>query len=285
MDDALAALPSCTLSLRAEPVPATVRSPGALPADAPPRALPDEARLLRAALPLLDQVALGLWRRWGCRHELQELTAVGRAALVPLLRDYDAQRAPLEPYLAQRLAWAIRDSVRRDTHCRALTARASWGERSSEHEAALPDSQRGAGTEQPWRARWLACGALPRASVDPAELAADVGPGRSALAHDPEQTVSRKREAEQLWQAVASLPPCERALVEQHYRQEERFDLVAGQLGISKSWASRLHARALARLGHALGRAATQAPRRSRAVRYGRPALPGAAGAPAGSLR
>jgi len=37
-------------------------------------------------------------------------------------------------------------------------------------------------------------------------------------------------------------------LIRRHYLEGERFDHVAAELGLSKSWASRLHTRAIGRL-------------------------------------
>jgi RNA polymerase sigma factor FliA len=48
--------------------------------------------------------------------------------------------------------------------------------------------------------------------------------------------------------AIAQLPDEEAALVRRHYVEGERFDHVAQSLGLSKSWASRLHSRAMQRL-------------------------------------
>ena len=64
-------------------------------------------------------------------------------------------------------------------------------------------------------------------------------------APSPEEAVIRKAEAERLRQAVGQLPRRERTLLLRHYFQGDRFDHVAARLGISKSWASRLHRRAL----------------------------------------
>ena len=49
-------------------------------------------------------------------------------------------------------------------------------------------------------------------------------------------------------QALEDLPEDERTLVRRHYLEGERFDHVAASLGLSKSWGSRLHTRAIARL-------------------------------------
>jgi RNA polymerase sigma factor for flagellar operon FliA len=48
--------------------------------------------------------------------------------------------------------------------------------------------------------------------------------------------------------AIEDLPEEEATLVRRHYLGGERFDLVAKELGLSKSWASRLHTRAVKRL-------------------------------------
>jgi RNA polymerase sigma factor for flagellar operon FliA len=52
--------------------------------------------------------------------------------------------------------------------------------------------------------------------------------------------------------ALAKLPEQERRLVEGHYVHGRAFDEIAREMGLSKSWASRLHTRALDRLREAL---------------------------------
>lgn len=53
---------------------------------------------------------------------------------------------------------------------------------------------------------------------------------------------------------VATLPEQERAIVERHYFADEDLDEAAAAIGLSKSWGSRLHARALEAIGRALKR-------------------------------
>lgn len=54
--------------------------------------------------------------------------------------------------------------------------------------------------------------------------------------------------AQLVHESIASLPPRESELIRRHYLEGERFDHVAAELGLSKSWASRLHTRGLATL-------------------------------------
>ena len=51
---------------------------------------------------------------------------------------------------------------------------------------------------------------------------------------------------------VRDLPDRERALIDRHYFGGEPFDEIAKDIGISKSWASRLHAQAIQKLAAAL---------------------------------
>jgi RNA polymerase sigma factor for flagellar operon FliA len=52
--------------------------------------------------------------------------------------------------------------------------------------------------------------------------------------------------------ALAELPERERVLLRGHYFEGRSLELIAGELGISKSWASRLHTQALSELRQTL---------------------------------
>ena len=69
---------------------------------------------------------------------------------------------------------------------------------------------------------------------------------------DPEQAALRSEREWRLEFAIHSLPREEQILVREHYLEGQRFDVVAERLGLSKSWASRLHRRAIERLGKRL---------------------------------
>ena len=69
-----------------------------------------------------------------------------------------------------------------------------------------------------------------------------------ATEDDAEAALGRAELVELVKHAISELPPQEEALVRRHYLEGERFDHVAAELGLSKSWASRLHTRAIKRL-------------------------------------
>lgn len=76
----------------------------------------------------------------------------------------------------------------------------------------------------------------------------------TALSHEqsPEDAASGAEMRATIRRALDGLPPQEAELVRRHYLEGDRFDQVAAELGLSKSWASRLHARALSRLAKRL---------------------------------
>jgi RNA polymerase sigma factor for flagellar operon FliA len=53
---------------------------------------------------------------------------------------------------------------------------------------------------------------------------------------------------------LETLPQAERTLIERHYFGEETLDQAAASLGLSKSWGSRLHARAIEAIARELRR-------------------------------
>lgn len=65
----------------------------------------------------------------------------------------------------------------------------------------------------------------------------------------PEEEICRKDMAKKIRRALATLPEKERTVLEQHYFHDKRLGEVTGCLsGLSKSWVSRLHDRALGML-------------------------------------
>jgi RNA polymerase sigma factor for flagellar operon FliA len=68
----------------------------------------------------------------------------------------------------------------------------------------------------------------------------------------PEVALLKNESVERLLQALSALPPRERALIRGRYFEGRSLDALAGELGISKSWASRIHRRALESLRAAL---------------------------------
>jgi RNA polymerase sigma factor for flagellar operon FliA len=212
-------------------------------------------RRLRDASEVLDAVAKRIGRRLGNQIELDELKAFGRQSMLQIVSGYDPSRAAFNGYVAIKLKWAILDGVRRSTHGRALVARTQALMASERVGAALAANPEPPGPveEEVYQERLRSL-----LGVHAAALAVGLvtTAGDLAVVADeatsPEDRAARIQAAVALRGAVAELPERERTLIERHYFQGERFDSIAVELGISKSWASRLHAQAIVTLGRVL---------------------------------
>ncbi|HPH67934.1 MAG TPA: sigma-70 family RNA polymerase sigma factor, partial [Kofleriaceae bacterium] len=65
---------------------------------------------------------------------------------------------------------------------------------------------------------------------------------------DPAAKLALEQKRVQLRDAINGLPEKERNLLTKHYYEGKTLDAAGAELGISKSWASRIHAQAIDRL-------------------------------------
>lgn len=188
---------------------------------------------------------------------VDDLRSVGYAALLDAARTFDPGRAEFRAYASKRIRWALLDACRRETHSRTEAVRLASltaSERYGETLAPLPHGDEpGVVGEEAERARLrqiLAghAAALALGLVVPAGALDE----RIDHAGDAEERLARLELGAALRRQVARLPDRERALVLRHYFDGEPFDAIAASLGISKSWASRLHAQAIRALAGAM---------------------------------
>ncbi len=69
----------------------------------------------------------------------------------------------------------------------------------------------------------------------------------------PHEQLERHQMAERVRRAMRKLPDKERHLIEMYYFHDQTLEQVGASMGLSKSWTSRLHARAITLLRDALG--------------------------------
>lgn len=213
-----------------------------------------ERDLVRQGLPIVQAVARRIARRLGGWVHIDDLLGMGHVALIEISRTYDPTRAAFAAYAAWKVKWAILDGLRRETHGRSATARllaVIAAERAG--EGAEPEGDEPTTQEEDLaalralletQAAAVALGLL-TAPEDP-----DLVPAGSQT---PEEQLSRAQTFHAACEAVAGLPERERTLIERHYFGGDAFDTIASDLGISKSWASRLHDRGLAKVAAAMG--------------------------------
>lgn len=204
--------------------------------------------------PLVRSLAHRLKAQLDLSCDLDELIAFGLRGLVEASRRFDPSRGvQFNTFAYYRVRGAILDGVRdmaylpRRAHAirRAVEAGDRVLEDLGESRAAAPPGTRTT-REDAAAAIDDTLGKLSAAYVM-ASVGQDLEPPAT-----PEEELLEVAEADRVRAALDVLPERERALVEGFYFEGRRFDEVARELGISKSWASRLHTRALGRLREAL---------------------------------
>ena len=219
----------------------------------------EELSRFESALDLVDAIARRIARELGGVAELDELLSFGREGLLDAARKFDASRGvPFRGYASFRVRGAILDGVRasarlpRRVHERLRGLEAAGRVSEGALEDAFQPPAPGATPEDAGRA--LADHLAAMATAVAMGLLASTAHGEEgehvpvASNASPEEAVAREELLAVVRRGIAELPHEESELVRRHYLEGERFDHVAQELGLSKSWASRLHTRALKRL-------------------------------------
>lgn len=194
---------------------------------------------------------------------LDELRSYGREGLLEAARRFDPSRGvSFRSFANYRVRGAMIDGMRsasalpRRVHARlrALEAGALTSEGALEDLQAAPTAPAGAeaalNAHLAAMATAMATGLVAPTAGGTAEEMVDWNQS------DPEEAVGRSELLGLVHREISNLADDEAELVRRHYFEGERFDRVAADLGLSKSWASRLHTRALAKLTRRLRRQA-----------------------------
>ncbi|HEY5924258.1 MAG TPA: sigma-70 family RNA polymerase sigma factor [Kofleriaceae bacterium] len=219
----------------------------------------ERARLVESHLDLPRKAAAMIFPRVKEHIEFDELVALGNAGLAEAASRFDPSRgASFQTFAWYRVQGAIVDGLRKASNLPrrvwqkliALRAASEYLEHRAERDAGA--AQRGA--KPPEGADALAAvrtamSAIRTMYVTSLEGLRDKGfdaPDPNALA--PADRMDTGRLSAKLRDALAALPEKERALVTKHYWEGKNLLEAGAELGISKSWASRLHAQAVERL-------------------------------------
>jgi len=224
---------------------------------------PEVHERFSSALGLVDIIARQILRTLGGVADLEELLSFGREGLWDAARRFDDSRGvPFRGYANYRVRGAIIDGVRssarlsRRTHERlnGLQAAARISEGAFEDVSVPRPPGAGPAEAETALADHLAAMATAIAAGLIAPTAHTEGGERTLVdtSENPEEAYGNAQLLSLVRNEIAELPREEAELVRRHYLEGARFDHVANELGLSKSWASRLHTRALTRLAKRL---------------------------------
>jgi RNA polymerase sigma factor for flagellar operon FliA len=220
---------------------------------------PEVLKRFEENLELAEIVARQMGRAAGRHASFDELVSFGRSGLLEAARRFDPARGvPFRVYANFRVKGAILDGLRsmsalpRRAHerLRGLEALTLYGEGAAEDVfAAQPPAADRVHAEQALvdhlgaMATAMAMGFISETGWGEDGAPVSIVPGDS-----PEESAARSELLAAVRDEIDRLPYKEAELVRRHYLEGERFDHVARDLGLSKSWASRLHTRAMGRL-------------------------------------
>lgn len=227
----------------------------------PPPDSPEVLARLREGLDLVDMLARQLRRQCGPYVQVDDLASQGREALLAAARSFDPDRGvPFRRWANLRVRGAMVDAIRSHGNLprrvyrqvRALQAADRVHDAASEEQAATPvtnadDAAAKIADQLGSAAMAMAVGFLAMRSGDALERARDTS-------ESPEEAVAREELMARIRAAIAERPDAERRLLERHYFEDIAFEETARELGLSKSWASRLHSRAIEGVAKALKR-------------------------------
>ena len=215
--------------------------------------------LIESQQGLVRSLAIEVLRKFPSQIELDDLVAYGQLGLAEAARDFDPARGnQFSTYAYYRIRGAIYDGLAKmnwsdpGARRRARFQNLAGEVLALEGQDSPADSPSAAG-EAAWLER-----VTKRISVAYIAVGATDGVDGQAL-HDetavaPSSSVFRSELIDRLNGLISELPEDERQIVLATYFEGKTLQEAALRLGISKSWASRLHARSLDRLATSLRR-------------------------------
>jgi RNA polymerase sigma factor for flagellar operon FliA len=226
-------------------------------------------QLVEKHLSLVQAIARKVKKTLGAAIELDDLVGYGSKGLVEAAERFDARHGvAFTTFAYYRIRGAMYDGLRTmGWYSRADYARYRAEERANEYlrnqadrEGAAQAGAPGAEAGAPAAGATAQAAALEEAAailsgvatihITSLEAAASVA-DESVPA--PDAAVDSGRMSRRVREAVATLPDKERRLMELYYFADKNLEEAGAELGLSKSWACRLHARAVDMLREALG--------------------------------
>lgn len=205
------------------------------------------------------RAAAMVYRRVRAHIDYEELVALGNIGLAEAAARFDPSRGvPFSAFAWYRVKGAMIDGLRRATNLPravwqelvALRAAADYLENGGERAVAA--TKRGgrrltrAEALAAIKERLAAIKTIYMTSMEAMQEQTGFEPADEAPR--PVEGIALARAGKLLRAAIERLPERERALMKKHYWEGKDLQEAAVELNISKSWASRLHAQAIARV-------------------------------------
>jgi RNA polymerase sigma factor for flagellar operon FliA len=219
----------------------------------------DRARLVEANLDVAKKAAYMIFPRVKEHVELDELIALANAGLAEAAQRFDPGRgAAFSTFAWYRVQGSIVDGLRKSSQLPrrvwaklvALRAASDYLEHRAERDAGAAQQGARPATGPDALAQVKSeLSAIRTMYVTSLEALTDAGFDKADdKAPQADAAIDALRAASKVRDAIERLPEKEQALMKKHYWEGKNLLEAGAELGISKSWASRLHAQAVDRL-------------------------------------
>lgn len=201
---------------------------------------------------LVERVVRRLQRELDLSCDVGDLRAWGHQGLLEAKRRFDAERGVrFTTFAYYRVRGAVLDGVRKQgwlkrrayAKLKAFEATDDVAEQLADAEAQSPSATLAARAQQLGDAL---------AKISAAYMLSAVGQGEESAPDTPEELVTSAETRDIVKQGLSGLPERERQLLEVIYFEGSTIEEAGARLGLSKSWASRMHAKALDRMRKSL---------------------------------
>jgi RNA polymerase sigma factor for flagellar operon FliA len=221
---------------------------------------PTTERLVEECQGLVRFLARQIHTRTSARLDLDDLIGYGQVGLMQAAREFDPEKGTkFSTFAYYRIRGAIYDGVNKLQWFRAarhpeIKSGPLIDALLEETNTDNPPGQSGASNQSIADAGWFSrvassLAVIFLASSDDQARSADVA---DESASDPSDGMVQQETRAKLREAISSLPTEVAAVVRAVYFEDRTLKEAADQMGISKSWASRLHSRALEQLARQL---------------------------------
>jgi RNA polymerase sigma factor for flagellar operon FliA len=216
-----------------------------------------EADLTREYGRLVQSIATRLKREMRLRVDLDDLVQVGMIGLIESWRRYESDHGvPFRAWAYYRVKGAMIDALPGMTGCSRAQLRILRRLRSADALAESLDDRFDGQTDAASDASYLAQAVAGVLLIDDmTELTehaddSEASPNepRSEFRANPEQIARRNQMRQLLHDCIDALEPDEAHLMREHYYNDRPLSDVALDMGVSRSWASRMHTRAVERI-------------------------------------
>jgi RNA polymerase sigma factor for flagellar operon FliA len=218
----------------------------------------ERARLVEKHLDVAKKAAYMIFPRVKEHVELDELVALANAGLAEAAQRYDPTKGAAFPTFAwYRVQGSIVDGLRKSSNLPrrtwaklvALRAASDYLEHRGEREAGATatGANPSEGAEALAQVK-TALSAIRTMYVLSLETLQDQGFDQADHSAGADEKLDTNRASAKLRAAIEALPEKEQALMKKHYWEGKNLLEAGAELGISKSWASRLHAQAVEKL-------------------------------------